>query len=72
MLSTLTPILWIPIKIEKKIGQRRICIPKKNQFYYNKRLHIYFLKDSFVGYVYADVQFLKYGGYAQNICISNF
>jgi hypothetical protein len=52
--------------------QRRICIPKVNQIYYNSWLHIYFLKYSFANYVCASFQFSKNGKYAQKICIGNF
>jgi hypothetical protein len=37
-----------------KFWKKKICIPRKIQFYYSSWLHIYFLKDSFVGYVYAN------------------
>ncbi len=45
---------------------------KKNPIYYSSRLHIYFLKNSFISYVYVDFQISKHGKYALKLCMSKF
>jgi hypothetical protein len=56
-----------------KFGQRRIYIPKKNQFYYSIQLHFFLNIYLFVNYVYMLVfNFQNMANMQQKICISNF
>jgi len=60
------------VNIKKGFLNKKKKVFQKRRIYYNSWLHVYFLKNSFAGYVYASFQFSKHGGYAQKICISNF
>ncbi len=51
----------------KKNWTKKDMYSKKKLILYNRWLHIYFLKGSFVGYVYVGVQLSKHGGYAYQI-----
>jgi hypothetical protein len=71
-LSSFIPIMWITINIFSFSFTKKDMHSQKNSIYYSSRLHIYFFKNSFIGYVYIGFQISKHARYALKMCIPEF
>jgi hypothetical protein len=54
------------------LGKERYVSPKKNQSTTVAGYKLFYFAPSSTGYEYSNFQFLKYGRYAQSLCVQNF